>query len=95
MWSLGCLIVELVNRRPIFVGSNSTEQIFEIIKILGSPTKDDLNSMNTELTDFSFIHIDPTNLENIINSKDKLLIDLLRKIFVYISLYFLLIIFNK
>jgi glycogen synthase kinase 3 beta len=46
MWSMGCVIAELVIGKPIFRGKTPTEQIIEIIKVLGTPTKDELKIMN-------------------------------------------------
>jgi dual specificity tyrosine-phosphorylation-regulated kinase 2/3/4 len=38
MWSLGCVVAELYLGRPLFEGSNSVEQIYCIIDILGMPS---------------------------------------------------------
>jgi serine/threonine protein kinase len=37
MWSLGCILVEMVTKQPIFTGEDTLGQIIEIIKILGTP----------------------------------------------------------
>lgn len=37
VWSVGCIIVELLTLEPIFPGDSSQEQLIEIIKILGTP----------------------------------------------------------
>jgi len=54
MWSLGCVIAELLLQIPLFPGENGTEQIVEIIKIIGTPTKDDIAMMNPHYEEFKF-----------------------------------------
>ena len=41
MWSLGCIIVEMITGEAIFKGKNCDDQMRRIIKILGSPTSDE------------------------------------------------------
>lgn len=38
MWSIGCVIAELVLLEPIFPGESAQDQLLQIIKILGTPT---------------------------------------------------------
>ncbi|KAH7441267.1 hypothetical protein KP509_03G031500 [Ceratopteris richardii] len=42
MWSVGCIIMELFNREPLFQGRNYAHQFMSIIEILGSPTDAEL-----------------------------------------------------
>lgn len=37
MWSLGCLLVELLTARPLFAGRDSVEQLYAIMDLLGPP----------------------------------------------------------
>jgi len=46
MWSLGCILLEIVNARPLFIADSSLNHILEIIKVLGTPSKEDVRSMN-------------------------------------------------
>lgn len=46
MWSTGCVLVEMINGTPPFLGDSQIDQLIEIIKVLGTPTKDDVMSMN-------------------------------------------------
>lgn len=59
VWSAGCVFAELVVGSPIFPGSSATDQLVEIIKVLGTPTKDELKDMNVNYTDFKFPPIQP------------------------------------
>ena len=45
-WSIGCVIAELVLNRPIFPGKDAKNQLVEIVKILGTPTKEQILAMN-------------------------------------------------
>lgn len=38
MWSIGCVILEMLNGRPLFVADSSLNHILEVIKVLGTPT---------------------------------------------------------
>lgn len=40
MWSVGCLLVELLTKRPLFPGKDEPEQIELIFRVLGSPTNE-------------------------------------------------------
>lgn len=37
MWAVGCIFAELIDGSPLFPGSNDIEQLFKIIKVLGTP----------------------------------------------------------
>lgn len=45
MWSVGCLVAELYNRRPLFPGSDIKNQIECICRLLGKPLADEINSI--------------------------------------------------
>ena len=40
VWSVGCVIAELMLGQPIFPGESGVDQLVEIIKILGTPSKE-------------------------------------------------------
>ena len=37
VWSVGCVIAELMLGQPIFPGESGVDQLVEIIKVLGTP----------------------------------------------------------
>jgi len=57
VWSLGCVMAELVLGQPMFPGESGVDQLVEIIKVLGTPTKEQLLSMNPNYTEFKFPQI--------------------------------------
>jgi len=54
VWSTGCVIAEIVIGQPIFPGESASDQLVEIIKILGTPTKQQILEMNPEYNEFKF-----------------------------------------
>ena len=44
VWSVGCIFAELLCRRPIFVAKDFLSQLRVMLKILGNPSKEDLQS---------------------------------------------------
>lgn len=39
IWAVGCIFAELYGRRPIFIGDDQIQQVNEICKIIGSPSR--------------------------------------------------------
>merc|ERR1719357_1826222 len=58
-WSLGCVIGELFLGTPLFQGGSGVDQLVEIIKVLGAPTRSDILAMNPNYTQFNFPHVEP------------------------------------
>ncbi len=42
VWSIGCIFAELLDRKPLFPGKESSEQIELILSILGTPKIEDI-----------------------------------------------------
>lgn len=59
IWSAGCVLAELLLGSPIFPGDSGVDQLVEIIKVLGSPTREQIAEMNQSYTEFRFPHIKP------------------------------------
>jgi serine/threonine protein kinase len=45
MWAVGCILAELLKRRPLLAGKNYLHQISLIFKLLGTPTDEDIESI--------------------------------------------------
>ena len=59
MWSAGCVLAELLLGQPIFPGASGVDQLVEIIKVLGTPTREQIKEMNPHYTEFKFPQIKP------------------------------------
>jgi glycogen synthase kinase 3 beta len=57
MWSLGCVMAELLLGSPLFPGESGVDQLVEIIKVLGTPTREQIRDMNPSYTEFKFPQI--------------------------------------
>jgi mitogen-activated protein kinase 1/3 len=38
IWSIGCILAELIGRHPLFPGDDYLDQVQKIIAILGTPS---------------------------------------------------------
>ena len=54
IWSAGCVMAELILGEPMFPGESGVDQLVEIIKILGTPTREQMRAMNPHYTEFRF-----------------------------------------
>ena len=57
VWSAGCVFTELMLGQPIFPGDSGVDQLVEIIKVLGTPTREQIKEMNPNYTEFKFPQI--------------------------------------
>ncbi|XP_028764722.1 shaggy-related protein kinase eta [Neltuma alba] len=54
IWSAGCVLAELLLGQPLFPGGSAVDQLVEIIKVLGTPTREEVRCMNPNYNDFRF-----------------------------------------
>lgn len=54
VWSMGCVMGELLIGQPLFPGDSSVDQLCEIMKVLGTPTREEIDAMNKNYTEFKF-----------------------------------------
>jgi serine/threonine protein kinase len=57
IWSVGCVLAELLLGQPMFPGESGVDQLVEIIKVLGTPTREEIHAMNPNYTEFKFPQI--------------------------------------
>ncbi|KAM0840563.1 hypothetical protein ACQ4PT_059574 [Festuca glaucescens] len=57
IWSAGCVLAELLSGQPLFPGESAVDQLVEIIKVLGTPTREEIKCMNPNYTEFKFPQI--------------------------------------
>lgn len=48
MWSVGCILAELVNGKALFPGKSSLNQIELILEVIGKPTVPDIKAIESE-----------------------------------------------
>jgi len=65
VWSVGCILCELIGRKPIFTGKDHLDQIKKILVVIGTPTEEDMNWLPTKSPARSFIKkIPPTTKQD-------------------------------
>jgi glycogen synthase kinase 3 beta len=69
IWSLACVTAELILGQPIFPGESGVDQLVEIIKVLGTPTREELMAMNQNYTEFKFPQIKPHPWHKVFRSR--------------------------
>jgi serine/threonine protein kinase len=47
MWSVGCILAELLGGKPIFKGEDYVDQLNKILNFLGTPTEDTLRRVGS------------------------------------------------
>ncbi|VDN00798.1 unnamed protein product [Thelazia callipaeda] len=84
IWSAGTVLAELLLGRPIFLGNSSVDQLVEIAKILGTPSKKDIHEMNPEYKEYNFQTIKTNSLTRTFpTGTDEKAINLLSLLLVY------------
>jgi len=85
IWSSGCVMAELLLTQPIFAGESGIDQLVEIIKVLGTPTRQQITQMSREYGDYKqFPSIKPHPWEKVFpEDTSPVMIDLVSKMLVY------------
>jgi len=69
VWSQGCVGAELLLGQPLFPGDSGVDQLVEIIKVLGTPTREEISAMNSNYTEFRFPQIKACQWRKVFRSK--------------------------
>ncbi|VIO96774.1 Uncharacterized protein BM_BM12953 [Brugia malayi] len=84
MWSAGTVLAELLLGQPIFPGDSGVDQLVEIIKVLGTPSKTHIHEMNPDYKERTFPPIKPRPWIRVFRSNTNLeAIDLVSLVLVY------------
>jgi serine/threonine protein kinase len=82
VWSIGCIFAELLDRKPLFPGKDSSDQIELILSILGTPKIEDIykegRSNSRELI-YKYGKIDKVTWKEIVPNASDDAVDLLEK----------------
>lgn len=54
LWSAGCVFAEMILGQPMFTGKDGIDQLLEIIKVIGTPTSQELRAMNPNYPEYEF-----------------------------------------
>jgi serine/threonine protein kinase len=65
IWSSGCVMAESMLGQPLFQGDRNIEQLVEIIKVRGTPTREQLLSMNPNYMESRLPQIKPRSLAKV------------------------------
>mmetsp|Transcript_103202 Transcript_103202/g.300993 ORF Transcript_103202/g.300993 Transcript_103202/m.300993 type:complete len:437 (-) Transcript_103202:108-1418(-) len=57
LWSIGCVLAEMLRGRPLFPGENGVDQMLEIVKVLGAPSKSQILAMNNKYQNFTYPNV--------------------------------------
>jgi len=86
VWSVGCILAEILGRKPIFPGTDRLNQLKLIVSVLGSPYESELDFIN-DLRAKRFIESLPytrgIHFSQLFPQADPLAIDLLQKMLAF------------
>jgi len=73
LWSLGCILGEMLNGKPVFSGSSTLNQLETISELLGHPTDEDLEGLKSAFAQSLYrgdggIHLDEEKEARLANS---------------------------
>lgn len=83
IWSAGCVIAEMTLGQPLFPGQSGIDQLVEIIKLLGTPSKDEIREMNPNYMDHKFPSIKAIPLYKIFPNVEISMCDMFIDVFKY------------
>mmetsp|Transcript_19236 Transcript_19236/g.53973 ORF Transcript_19236/g.53973 Transcript_19236/m.53973 type:complete len:387 (+) Transcript_19236:148-1308(+) len=83
IWSVGCILGELLAGKPMFPGTSTMNQLDRIIEISGMPTEEDIEAINSPFAATMLESLPPTtqksNLQDLFPHASKDALDLLTK----------------
>ncbi|KAI8925674.1 mitogen activated protein kinase [Entophlyctis helioformis] len=86
VWSMGCILAEMIEGKPLFPGKDHIDQFSQIMSFLGSPPEDVVNSICSENT-LQFVRSlpprDPVPFARRFSSVEAPVVDLLSKTLVW------------
>lgn len=82
IWSIGCIMAELYNRKPLFEGKSDVDQLHKIFSVVGTPARSDW-PINVALPWSSFPRLPPFSLSELIPEMGKSGVQLLKRMLTF------------
>lgn len=86
VWSVGCILAEMLNNKPLFPGKHYLDQLNHILNIIGSPSDEDLRCIQNERARGYLINLPrkpKVPFERIFPNADANALDLLEKMLTF------------
>ena len=79
------MVAEMLIGTSLFPGASNVDQMVEIIKVLGTPTREEVLRMNPDYHSFNFSSIQKRDLKEVLSlCHDEMAIDLMRRLLVFV-----------
>lgn len=86
IWSCGCVLAEMLLRKPLFPGKDYHHQILLILEFLGTPSSSDIEDINYgRAKDYimNLPHFEKKNWSQMLGTDNELLLDILDKLLAF------------
>jgi len=86
VWSVGCILAELIIRKPLLPATSEEEQLNMITKLLGNPSAKLVNQIENEKNKEFVLQLpkrEGKNFDELFKGAEKNAIDLLKKMLTY------------
>lgn len=85
VWSVGCILGELLGRKPVFPGKDYIKQLDLILQVLGRPEEEDLNFIRSkQVREYIQQHSrGGSNIDRLFPAANPLAVDLVRKMLLF------------
>lgn len=68
IWAGGCVIAEMMSGRYLFPGTSATDQLIQIFKVLGTPSREQLPSLSPVYRKSPFPPVQPTGFSHVVKN---------------------------
>ena len=65
MWSMGCILAELLLGKPVFPGTSTLNQLDRVMEVTGRPSAEDIESIKSPLASTMLESLPPTKQKRI------------------------------
>lgn len=83
MWSIGCILGELLSLKPMFPGTSTLNQLNKILEVTGKPSKEDIAAIQSDLASTmleSIPSVKSKSLKSLFVSSSSIELDLLSRL---------------